>query len=569
MTQPNYSGNNEHLRQPARPDVIQFQTENMKHKIRNVHKKKKRYNYKNIEALENINDTQQLGNDTAPIIEGLQMIPIAKFDDNDWTGGDDIYEGTGTQTPTKKTVGTGIVSLIAEKIKVGIDYTAIFIANPLTKKDDYKTPLPRDAQVIRKYVVWGTALLIASISIYNWAFIMIYKDRGNRIEVYDISRDRLKAASSDGKIFELLDFLLDIPTFFPEKLQEYMLNVIPDYATSYIGVIGFYVLLFVLMTTFFYTSAGSILTMISDIGTLNMNNKLLVLLYATSLLLYALSFFDVQLMTTAFSIVSLIAGFPTSLVRVVFANIFKIFFILMFAVPIAATMCFLYLFVFSFFAIIIFGGFSNVFTTITDIDNYIKSKQIPIKPNTVCDPLSIFDRLFNLLYNIFNFIGLNVVKIGYIVMLLVSGIEYAKKIKHPVLKFVLIILNGLAIVLLGNMSYSSYMEPVEKVEEESPLTDDPDNLQNIGYMDAVNADIDTAATYIKGVYDTIPIPNITDIKAQLPTLDTVKDIYGKLPELGEKIQTTITNIGNKYKPLQAGDSINVQVQQNRPTVTTE
>ena len=558
MTQPNYSSNNEHLRQLARPDVIQFQTENMKHKIRNVHKKKKRHNYKNIETLENINDN------TSTIIEGMNVLPIATFDENDWTGGDNIYEGTGTQTPTTNTIGTGLVDLIVEKIKVWIDYTAIFITNPLTKKDDYKTPLPHDAQVIRKYIVWGIALLVSSISIYNWAYLMIYKDRGNRIEVYDISRERLKSASSNGKIYELLNFLLDIPTFFPEKLQEYMLNVIPDYATCYIGVIAFYVLLFALITTFYYTSAGSILTMISDIGTFNMKNYVLVFLYATSLLLYVLSFFDVQLISTAFSIVTLIAGFPTSLVRVVFANIFKIFFILMFAVPIAAAMCLLYLFVFSFFAIIIFGGFSNVFNIITDIDNYIKSKQIPIKPNTICHPLTIFDRLLNLVYKTFNFIGLNVVKIGYIVMLLVSGIEYAKKIKHPVLKFVLIILNGFAIVILGERSYSYYMEPAEKVEEEPPLTNE---LDNIGYMDAINADINTATTYLKDVYDKMPIPNITEITAQIPTLEKVKEVYSKIPEFGENIQTTIAEIGDKYKPLQAGDSLNVQIQQ--PNVTTQ
>ena len=558
MTQPNYSSNNEHLRQLARPDVIQFQTENMKHKIRNVHKKKKRHNYKNIETLENINDN------TSTIIEGMNVLPIATFDENDWTGGDNIYEGTGPKSTTKNTIGTGLVDLIVEKIKVWIDYTAIFITNPLTKKDDYKTPLPHDAQVIRKYIVWGIALLVSSISIYNWAYLMIYKDRGNRIEVYDISRERLKSASSNGKIYELLDFLLDIPTFFPEKLQEYLLFVIPDYATCYIGVIAFYVLLFALITTFYYTSAGSILTMISDIGTFNMNNYVLVFLYATSLLLYVLSFFDVELISTAFSIVTLIAGFPTSLVRVVFANIFKIFFILMFAVPIAAAMCLLYLFVFSFFAIIIFGGFSNVFNIITDIDNYIKSKQIPIKPNTICHPLTIFDRLLNLVYKTFNFIGLNVVKIGYIVMLLVSGIEYAKKIKHPVLKFVLIILNGFAIVILGERSYSYYMEPAEKVEEEPPLTNE---LDNIGYMDAINADINTATTYLKDVYDKMPIPNITEITAQIPTLEKVKEVYSKIPEFGKNIQTTIAEIGDKYKPLQAGDSINVQIQQ--PNVTTQ
>ena len=97
-------------------DTSDFQTENMKHKIRTVHKKKKRKNYKNIELFENIHEP--IGAIDAPenIIEGFDILPIAKFDENDWTEGDNIYEGGRPAAPTKKFSATETVNYIFDQI---------------------------------------------------------------------------------------------------------------------------------------------------------------------------------------------------------------------------------------------------------------------------------------------------------------------------------------------------------------------------------------------------------------------------------------------------------------------
>ena len=58
-----------------------FQTEHMKNKIKNVKKRKKLINIKNIEPLVNIHETQD-------IKEGFT------FNDCDWTGMDNVYEGS-------------------------------------------------------------------------------------------------------------------------------------------------------------------------------------------------------------------------------------------------------------------------------------------------------------------------------------------------------------------------------------------------------------------------------------------------------------------------------------------
>ena len=75
-------------------NTSEFQVENMKHKIKSVKKKKKKmYNYKNIEELENIHDND-VDSSNDKIIEGMPPTnPIAQFTDDDFEGGeDDIYE---------------------------------------------------------------------------------------------------------------------------------------------------------------------------------------------------------------------------------------------------------------------------------------------------------------------------------------------------------------------------------------------------------------------------------------------------------------------------------------------
>ena len=71
-----------------------FQVENMKHKIESVKKKKKKmYNYKNIEQLKNIHDDVAVDSSNNTVVEGLPTNPIAQFKDDDFEGGEDgIYE---------------------------------------------------------------------------------------------------------------------------------------------------------------------------------------------------------------------------------------------------------------------------------------------------------------------------------------------------------------------------------------------------------------------------------------------------------------------------------------------
>jgi hypothetical protein len=527
------------------PDTSDFQTENMKHKIRAVHKKKKHKNYKNIELFENINERADDTNDNSEkVVEGLAVLPIATFDESDWTQSDNIYEGGRTASPTKKFSATDTVNYIFDQIDLGITKIAKAIVHistlPGIAKND--TDAKHDTRIVKKYVTWGLALVIATISVYNWAFLMVYKSGGERVPLYDISRERLSAASYNGRIYALLEFLMDIPIFFPEKLQEYFVKTGPDFILNYIPGAGFFAILFTLLTQFFYTASSSIRTMLIDILNVNMKNKVLSLMYGTTFILYVLSFFDIKPISTAISVVTLVAGFPASLVRPIFSNIFKIFFLMMFAVPIASSMCFTYLFTFSFFAMRLLGntGFFGSSKIINDIkqkiNQYVDSNRFNLKKDTVCDPLTGFDRIVNMFSRLLNFISVNIINVSYVVMLVYGTIDYVKHIKNPVLKVALMIVNIMAIIGLGYNSLATYTDEAPPKPEEPPP-----KPEDISFMDSVRKDLDSASNIVKNVYG--EVPDFSKIKENIQSkLPDVNTVIKNMKDAKETIQTNISEI---------------------------
>jgi hypothetical protein len=545
------------------PDTSDFQTENMKHKIRAVHKKKKHKNYKNIELFENIHESAAETNDNSEkVIEGLAVLPIATFDESDWTQSDHIYEGRQSARPTKKFSATDTVNYIFDQIDLGITKIAKAIVHistlPGIAKND--TDAKHDTRIVKKYVTWGIALIIATISVYNWAFLMVYKSGGERVPLYDISRERLSAASYNGRIYALLEFLMDIPIFFPEKLQEYFVKTGPDFILNYIPGSAFFALLFTLLTRFFYTASSTIRTMLIDILNVNMKNKVLSLMYGTTFILYVLSFFDIKPVSTAISVVTLVAGFPASLVRPIFSNIFKIFFLMMFAVPIASSMCFTYLFTFSFFAMRLLGnagifGSSKIINDIKQkINQYVDTNRFNVKKDTVCDPLTGFDRIVNMFSRLLNFISVNIINVSYVVMLVYGTIDYVKHIKNPVLKVALMIVNIMAIIGLGYNSLATYTDEAPPKQEEPPP-----KPEDISFMDSVRKDLDSASNIVKNVYG--EVPDFSKIKENIQSkLPDVNTVIKNMKDAKETIQTNISEIKQNIPSIS-------EIKENIPSIS--
>ena len=503
-------------------NALNFQTENMVHKIKTVHKNKKKHNYKNIEPLENIHDTN---NDSfperEPIIEGLAVFPVATFSEDDWTKADDIYEGGNKSNPlTTKLSLADIINAMYEYVNNLTTKTAETIVKVLSVKKHKSSDIP----IIKKYVCWSLSIGAASIAVFNWVFLMFYKEYDERIELYDISRERLHNAGIMNKFYALLDFLFDIPLFFPEKIQTVFVKDGPDFLSNFVNITICFILIFVYLTKFFYTSASSIRTFFIDTVSFNMLNPILSFMYGATFLLYILSFFEFQPISAALNIAKLVAGFPASLLMPFISNLIKIFFLMMFAVPIAAILCLVYIFIFSFFGIPLLSKY-GFFETISKMYKYMDKHKLPVKKDTPCNPLSFFERILNSFAIIFDFVYKNAIQLSIIVMLIYGIIDYATNIKGPFLKLILLLLNCILIVALGIYSYLNYSatEPDDDVDKSK--NDGPPTGPTL--QDSIAEDASDLANWVASK----TLPDLNDIKNKIPDLSGIANKLSKLDNI--------------------------------------
>jgi len=519
---------------------LNFQTENMVHKIKAVHKKKKKHNYKNIEQLENIHDTNDSSSsEREPIIEGLAVLPVATFSEDDWTNPDDIYEGGGqNNAPTKKFSAVDIINATYDSV----NNLTTKIAEIIVKIFSGKNRKDADILVVKKYVCWSLSIIAASIAVFNWVFLMFYKEYGERIELYDISREMLHNAGLINKFYALMDFLFDIPIFFPEKIQTIFVKDGPDFISNYVNISFCFILILGGLTKFFYTSASSMRNGLIDMASFNMSNPILSFMYGTTFLLYILSFFEFQPISAALNVAKLVSGFPASLIMPFISNIFKIFFLMMFSVPIAAIFCFLYIIVFSFFGIPLLSKY-GFFETITKIRQYIDKNKLPIKKDTTCNPLSFFDKIVNNLSIGIDFLYKYAIQLSSIVMLIYGIVDYSTNIKGPALKLILLIINCMIIAVLGVSSFNDYSmnTDVDESVVDTPTKDVPPISSEPTLEDSIAAD--TAA--LAGWVASSTLPNLSDIKNKLPDLT---GIANKLSNIN-KIDVNFNSPNNPAAPL--------------------
>ena len=507
-------------------NTLNFQTENMVQKIKTVHKKKKKHNYKNIEPLENIHDTN---NDSfperEPIIEGLAVFPVATFSEDDWTKADDIYEGGNKSNPlTTKLSLADIINAMYEYVNNLTTKTAETIVKVLSVKKHKSSDIP----IIKKYVCWSLSIGAASIAVFNWVFLMFYKEYDERVELYDISRESLHNAGIMNKFYALLDFLFDIPMFFPEKLQTIFVKDGPDFISNYVNIAVCFILILVYLTRFFYTSASSIRKLLVDLFSFNMSNPILSFMYGATFLLYILSFFEFQPISAALNIAKLAAGFPASLFMPFISNIIKLIFLMMFAVPFAATFCLLYIFIFSFFGIPLLSNY-GYFETISRIYKYINKHKFHVKKDTPCNPLSFFERILNSFAIIFDFVYKYAIQLSIIVMLIYGIIDYATNIKGPILKLILLLLNCIIIIALGLNSYINYSvnEPDDdgnKSKNDGPPTGPPTGPT---LQDSIAEDASDLASWVASK----TLPDLNDIKNKIPDLSGIANKLSKLDNI--------------------------------------
>jgi hypothetical protein len=438
----------------SEPDVIN-------QKIKKIRRNRKiKNNYKNIELFENIQDSTGTSNQT--ITEGLSD-GIARFKETDYVGGkDDIYEGGEKKNIDADAGLAGFIEKTFNKTRALTYRIAYSITKRFSSSKDYNH---NDVYVVQRYVGWSFSIILSCFIVYNWVFIMFYKDAaGNKVELPDVlSRENFDTQSTFNVGYRLLDYFIHYSLFFPEKLQvgiKFIADKVPDYLNASIC----FSVLFFIVVFGCYHSLSTLEKFLLAIAKFDYTNPLLWFMYSVLCILLALSFFEYDLNPLNYAYKFNPFTGPIYLIT----TILRYVFILFLGVPIAGLLCFFYLLIYSFFGIFLLNGFDikKARDIFTNIDKFCKESKPEIRRETPCEPYTIFERLINTINIWSDIIYKNVFSISLAYMLIYGIVEYwpMGRLRSKSLMTVLIPIN-MIILMSIIMKISNYKVDYKDPEE--------------------------------------------------------------------------------------------------------
>jgi len=425
---------------------IDFQTYHMKDKIKKVKKKSKvKENYKNIEeftTLNNINEPNENENEKINNIDNnsemkektilekiLDIFPTSfkeGFDRDDYEGYDTV--------DNKEVLGddVNIREMMIRSINNG--YKSINKFNDLITRtivDSLSTgePKPQDYYLVQESISWIMSALISSYMVYNWYFLMFYsKDRD--YDIVEISRMKmLENSSTDNHPeFQILLFLFEFSIIFVEKIDYFLIHVIPSITDKvFNGRMKFSLLYFGLI----YITKKS-LKGLKDflINIIKAENGFIInIMYAIVALSFVISLLSVNITGVTKVDVGTIMSSISSIVNplgTIIKTFFRLFFVMATNVPFAGIFVTIYLFVYSMFSTLIYGNsHKKGFDIFEEIDKHVMNSKSEYEINKECsDYNNIFYEIIRII-NIFIDICYNkLLPIVLLIILIVSSISF-------------------------------------------------------------------------------------------------------------------------------------------------
>ena len=473
---------------PFKPEIV---VQKMK-KIKKT--KKKSNNYKNIEPLTNIYEQEYENPITeeqkGPVIqEGLSQDGIANFKEDDYTGKDDIYEG-GDSSSRPADILTDIINKcynflhsIPLEIAIGIIEGIEEIGKVAKLSDNTSTrDKAHDQQVIARYIGWTFCIIISTYAIYNWFYIIGYKNEKKEAVELPVIFDR-KLIYNKGVFdptFKLIHYFFQHSIFFPEYLQKGIImgseKLRATFNPSFIYSMLFFLIIFV-----FYHSLSFIRNILIAIVTINMKNLVLSFMLSMISVLLMISFFTppIKINLETWEDVKILGPSVMAQMGELVSNInpitgimnlvicfFYILFVLFFGTPIALLLCMGYLFAYTFFGIALLKSFNfeEIKELSKKIPTYARSEKGKIKKESFCVRLTFWEKIINFVHGIFDVMYKYCFEIAIVYMLTFGIYDYWYNLR---LRNVRLTMFTSAIVFLTSILAVVYLRIQKENQEES------------------------------------------------------------------------------------------------------
>lgn len=485
-------------------ETANFQTEHMKNKIKNVKKRKKLLNIQNIEPLVNIHAKTTTQSSQSNQKEGFT------FRDDDWTGNDNIYEGGNNSATSESRSFAQIIEDAYKKMTDGYDNVILTITKAGSSDSKH---INSDKGQLKKYINWIFAIIVASIGVYNWCFIMFYRNEGNvRVNVWNVPRDNIKKRASSNPFFSFIELFTDIPLFFTDFFKKYIIDWIPDTIMSKIDdpisqksydAVLISLFMFILTASVFMVngSGEAIKNIIVDLAKFEFKGVLPIIIYAVTGILFVMSFMENHPLAALLPIGRFIsfATFMNPLFWI--EKVVLLVYLIFVGVPLATATLIGYILFHTFFGLFYNGA--NILDTKAKFDEFLNRYKPETRRDTPCNPLSFFEKIINYTIKIFNYIYDNCIKLGFTSVMLYALIDSGINVKNGALKTLIAVITLASIIMVSIINIINVVDTQPSTEENII----PSTVNETSTINPMN------------------IPNLESI----PTTDTINNIANNLP----------------------------------------
>jgi hypothetical protein len=313
-------------------------------------------------------------------------------------------------------------------------------------------PAIKDVQLIKKYVEWFFAILISCYAVFHVFFLFYYKNElyyKDGVELKDISTAKLRedATKSTYSIESLFLFFFQFAWWYVESFEYYFKKYFVSYTTQYLNATLCFILLFVCLIMYFYYYPSILKNFLFDLLNMNLKNKYVNIMYILVILLAIMDWFN---------IFNYLPGGPIYY-KFFILIIVRFIIVLFVSLPFAGIFLFLYVLLYSFLGIFLYGksemGYLKIFETLA---KYAEDTKNQIRIGTECSPNTLFEKIMITINVFMDFIYTYVFYLAFIVIFMFSFYDYSVNISSVPLKNGLLIITAVIIMMLSSLCINSF-----------------------------------------------------------------------------------------------------------------
>lgn len=429
-------------------------------------KKKCIPNFKKIRLLTNVLDEcdEDDGNVSSGDVDG---VPGDRYSSGGGADGGDLKEGFTTEGMTENITieSFDIYQYMVEFVNYvhnGILYCMYQFSYHITKLLSLGDFEEEDVKILEKYIAWSISICVSCFCVYSWFYVMFYRsstDEKVHSMVSDITRRKLEEYSSIYPVVHLFEPFITFSVFFPEFVQKTFINTIPNFVSERFSAAFLFCFLFYFLIYFFYNFSQYFYKLIIDILDVNTGNIWVDIIYVVVVVLFIIRWMKSVVIDFLSAGKTAEKGLNNALSKIPYVQIFYYimyliyFIIVMMITPFFGGVLAISVLVFiSFFSM----GFS-VYDIIIKVNEYANKTVKEIKKDAYCAPLTLWEKIMNIINTIFDYVYKYVFYSAFIFMVLWSFNDYTNNIKSDYLKLSLIIINTLIIFVVGVIFYVDYL----------------------------------------------------------------------------------------------------------------